>query len=118
MPGHRPMQLAMVRVLGSVAVMVLIARTATADGDVGTGAPPPSLEAMQARLEALEKTVAAQADALTEAQATAAAEAAAPTPEPTFEVHGFIDMGLQKTFTNAPDFSSTAATFVLGNVNL
>ena len=108
----------MVRALRIAAVMALMVGPASADGDVGTGAPPPSLEAMQARLDALEKTVAEQATALTDAQATAEAAAATPAPEPTFEVHGFIDMGLQKTFTNAPDFPSTASTFVLGNVNL
>jgi hypothetical protein len=111
----------MVRAFGVAAVVSLLCQAAAADDDVVTSAPPaaPSLEAMQARLEALEKTVAAQASALADAQATAEAEAATPTPEPAFEVHGFIDMGLQKAFTNAPEgFPTTATTFVLGNINL
>lgn len=112
----------MVRALGIVAVLALAAGTAAADGDVGSGAPPaaaPSLEAMQARLDALEKTVAEQATAIAEAQVATEAAAATPAPEPTFEVHGFIDMGLAKAITNAPEgFPTTAATFVLGNVNL
>jgi hypothetical protein len=108
----------MVRAFSIVAVLSLLGRTASADGDVGAGAPPPTLEAMQARLDALEKTVAAQGTALADAQVASEAAAAAPPPDPTFEVHGFIDMGLQKAFTNAPDFPTNAATFVLGNVNL
>src|SRR4051812_45766707 len=114
----------MVRALGIVVVLAVTLGTAAADDDVGGGAPPPAasstptLEAMQARLDALEKTVAEQATAIAEAQVVTEA-ATAPAPEPTFEVHGFIDMGLQKAYTNAPEsFPSTAATFVLGNVNL
>jgi len=115
----------MVRALGIAVVLAATLGTAAADDDVGSGAPPPAasstptLEAMQARLDALEKTVAEQATAIAEAQVVTEAATATPAPEPTFEVHGFIDMGLQKAFTNAPEsFPSTAATFVLGNVNL
>jgi len=107
----------MVRAFGIAAVLALTLGTASADDDVGSGAP--TLEAMQARLDALEKTVAEQATASSEAQVAADAVAATPTPEPTFEVHGFIDMGIQKAVTNAADgFPSQALTFVLGNVNL
>ncbi len=38
--------------------------------------------------------------------------------EPTFKLYGFIDMGLQKLWTNDPAAGSTASTFVLGNINL
>jgi len=116
----------MVRAFGIAAVLALTLGTAAADDDVGSGAPPPApqapattLEAMQARLDALEKTVAEQATAIAEAQVASEAAAATPAPEPTFDVHGFIDMGAQKAYTNAPEgFPSTAGTFVLGNVNL
>ena len=67
------------RVLEIFVVMAMISRVASANGDVSTGAPPASLEAMQARLDALQKTVEAQAAVLAEVQASTEAMARAPT---------------------------------------
>lgn len=73
-------------------------------------------------LEDLKKQVAELQQTVSDLQVAQATQdaTAAPTPsDPVFDVHGFIDMGFQKVRTNdAAGFESTAATFVLGNVNL
>ncbi|MFT3696756.1 MAG: hypothetical protein QM831_26680 [Kofleriaceae bacterium] len=99
-----------VRILAVVAAM---AGPVYADDDVGSGAPPPD------PLVELKKQVAELQATVTELQATQDATAATPAQEPMFDLHGFIDMGLQKVYATDPaGFESTAATFVLGNINL
>ena len=80
--------------------------------------PPPTLEALQAQLDVLQRLVTEQATKIAVLEATDdAATSVAPT-EPTFDLHGFIDMGAQRTMTNdATTFESTASTFILGNIN-
>lgn len=96
-----------------------------------SSAPSAEAAASAADLAALRDQLAAQQKQLDEqrgtvealqAQADAAAEALGgdAIEEPTFRVYGFIDMGLQKLWSNTDDPSTPTrkSTFVLGNINL
>jgi hypothetical protein len=86
-----------------VGAFVLAASSARADA--------PQASSVEDRLKKLQ----AQVDELS---AAADASDQAALKEPTFRLYGFIDMGLQKLWTNDVTAGSTGATFVLGNINL
>ncbi len=93
--------------------------TVRAEPSDGSTPVPVTLEVLEAKLDALQQRVTEQATKIAVLEATSdVTAAAAPAAEPTFDLHGFIDMGAQRTMTNdATNFESTASTFVLGNIN-
>jgi hypothetical protein len=82
------------------------------------------LAALRAQLAAQQQQIEEQRQALDELRAEA--DTAAATlggevgEEPTFHLYGFIDMGLQKLWTNEDDpvLPTGKSTFALGNINL